>query len=36
MLKTLKLSLALENTYRVNGIIYAIKQIPLIKKIIHI
>lgn len=34
MLKTLKLSLALENTYRVNGIIYAIKQLPLIKKII--
>lgn len=34
MLKTLKLSLALENTYLVNSILYAIKQIPLIKKII--
>ncbi|MGN0493829.1 MAG: hypothetical protein ACI4F7_09290 [Acutalibacteraceae bacterium] len=34
MLKTLRLSLALKNTYRVNSILYAIKQIPLIKKII--
>lgn len=34
MLKTLRLSLTLKNTYRVNSILYAIKQIPLIKKII--
>lgn len=34
MLKTLRLSLALENTYHVNSILYAVKQLPLIKKII--
>lgn len=34
MLKTLRLSLTLKNTYRVNSILYAIKQIPLIKNII--
>lgn len=34
MLKTLRLSFSLKNTYRVNSILYAVKQIPLIKKII--
>lgn len=34
MLKTLRLSFALKNTYRVNSILYAIRQIPLLKKII--
>ena len=34
MLKTLRLSLTLKNTYRVNSILYAIKQIPLIKNIL--
>ena len=34
MFKTLRLSFSLKNTYRVNGILYAIKQIPLLKKII--
>lgn len=34
MIKTLRLSFALKNTYRVNSILYAIKQIPLLKKII--
>lgn len=34
MFKTLRLSFLLKNTYRVNGILYAIKQIPLLRKII--
>ncbi len=34
MIKTLRLSFALKNTYRVNGILYAIKQIPLIRRIL--
>lgn len=34
MLKTLSLSFALRNTYRVNCILYSIRQIPLIKRII--
>lgn len=34
MLKTLRLSFALKNTYRVNGILYSLKQIPLVKKLI--
>ena len=34
MIKTLRLSFALKNTYRVNGILYAIRQIPVIKKIV--
>ena len=34
MLKTLKISFSLKNTYRVNSILYAIRQIPLIKRII--
>lgn len=34
MHKTLRISFSLKNTYRVNSILYAIKQIPLIKKIL--
>ena len=34
MSKTLRLSFSLKNTYRVNCIIYSLKQIPLIKKLI--
>ncbi len=34
MSKTLRLSFSLKNTYRVNSIIYALKQIPLVKKLI--
>lgn len=34
MSKTLRLSFSLKISYRVNGIIYALKQIPLIKKLI--
>lgn len=34
MNKTLKISFSLKNTYKVNGILYALKQIPLIKKIL--
>lgn len=34
MIKTLRLSFALKNTYRVNSIIYSLKQIPFIKKLI--
>ena len=34
MLKTLRLSFALKNTYRVNGILYAIKQVPLLRRIL--
>lgn len=34
MIKTLRLSFALQNTYRVNSILYAIKQIPLLKRIL--
>ena len=34
MNKTLRISFALKNTYRVNGILYAIKQVPLIKKLL--
>ena len=33
MLKTLRISFALKNTYRVNGILYGIRQIPLIGKL---
>ena len=33
MNKTLKISFALKNTYRVNSILYGLKQIPLVKKI---
>lgn len=34
MSKTLRLSFALKNSYRVNSIIYSLKQIPLVKKLI--
>lgn len=34
MLKTLRLSFSLKNTYRVNSILYAIRQIPLLNKLI--
>ena len=34
MYKTLRISFSLKNTYRVNSILYAIKQIPLIKRIL--
>ena len=34
MNKTLKLSFSLKNTYRVNSILYSLKQIPLIKKLL--
>lgn len=34
MFKTLRISFSLRNTYRVNGILYSLKQIPLLKKIL--
>ena len=34
MFSTLKLSLSLKNTYRVNSILYSLKQIPLIKRLL--
>ena len=34
MYKTLRISFSLKNTYRVNAILYALKQIPLIKKLL--
>ena len=34
MNKTLRISFSLRNTYRVNSILYALKQIPLLKKIL--
>lgn len=34
MIKTLKTSFALKNTYRVNTILYALRQIPLVKRLI--
>ncbi len=34
MFKTFKRAFALKNTYRVNGIIFSLKQIPLIKKLL--
>lgn len=34
MIKTLKISFALKNTYRVNSILYSLKQIPLIKRLL--
>lgn len=34
MIRTLRISFALRNTYRVNSILYALKQIPLIKKLL--
>lgn len=34
MNKTLRISFSLRNTYRVNGILYSLKQIPLVKRIL--
>lgn len=34
MLDTLRISFSLKNTYRVNGILYSIKQIPLVKRLL--
>ena len=34
MIKTLRLTFSLRNTYRVNSILYSIKQIPLLKKVL--
>ena len=34
MNKTLKLSFALKNTYRVNGILHSIRQIPIIRRLV--
>lgn len=34
MLNTLRISFSLRNTYRVNGILYGLKQIPLLKRIL--
>ena len=34
MNKTLRISFSLKNTYRVNGILFSLKQIPLLKKIL--
>ena len=34
MLKTLRISFALKNTYRVNGILHSLKQIPLLKRVL--
>ncbi|MGN0628606.1 MAG: hypothetical protein ACI4IW_03140 [Oscillospiraceae bacterium] len=34
MTKTLEISFALKNAYRVNGILYSIKQIPIIRKLL--
>jgi len=34
MFKTLRISFSLKNTYRVNGILHAIKQMPILKKLL--
>ena len=34
MLKTLKISFGMKNTYRVNTILYGLKQIPLVKELL--
>ena len=34
MNKTLKISFSLKNTYRVNGILYSLKQIPVLKRLL--
>ena len=34
MLKTLRISFAMKNTYRVNGILHSLKQIPLLKRVL--
>ena len=34
MYKTLRISFSLKNTYRVNSILYSLKQIPLLKRLL--
>lgn len=34
MIKTFRIAFSLKNTYRVNGILYSLKQIPLVKKLL--
>ena len=34
MRKTLRISFALKNKYRVNGILFSLKQIPLLKRLL--
>ena len=34
MNKTLRISFSLKNTYKVNGILYSLKQIPLLKRLL--
>ena len=34
MHKTLRISFSLKNTYRVNGILFSLKQIPLLKRLL--
>ena len=34
MIRTFRISFSLKNTYRVNTILYSIKQIPLVKKLL--
>ena len=34
MNKTLRISFSLRNTYRVNGILFSLKQIPLLKRLL--
>ena len=34
MLKTLRISFSLKNTYRVNSILYSLKQVPLLRRLL--
>ncbi len=34
MIRTFRISFSLKNTYRVNTILYSLKQIPLVRKIL--
>lgn len=36
MLNTLRISFSLKNTYRVNGILYSLKQVPLLKRLLPV
>ena len=36
MLKTLRISFSLKNTYRVNSILYSLKQIPLLGRLLPV
>lgn len=36
MNKTLKISFSLKNTYRVNGVLFSLKQIPLLKRLLPV